>query len=171
MDNELLNKCIAQGNNLAKVCTVLHERLLKVEAQNAKLVQINTALVQRVTRLECTVASMPEKIDAITDIVNHISAVASKHKASTRTPRNYADYERIMNGLQEGKSLKGMSKEFGIPYSTVSAYAHMSDEEVAKLPHAEEAPSDAEAVSNDTDYEQLPQEQLAQEAFTKTELD
>lgn len=170
MDNELLNKCIAQGNNLAKVCTVLHERLLKAEAQNAKLVQISTALVQRVTKLEAAVTAMPEKIDAITDMVNHISDVASKPKASSRTPRNYADYERIMNGLREGKSLKGMSKEFGIPYSTVSAYAHMTDEEVAKLVPADNSQSDAEVVSNDTECEPLPQEQLAQEAFTKNDL-
>lgn len=52
MDNDILNKCVTQGNNLAQICTALHQRLTKVEEQNAKLIQLNSALLQRVVSLE-----------------------------------------------------------------------------------------------------------------------
>lgn len=52
MENDILNKCITQGNNLVQVCTGLHQRLIKVEEQNKKLIELNTALLKRVIILE-----------------------------------------------------------------------------------------------------------------------
>lgn len=160
MDNERLDKCIAQGNGLVKICTALHERLAKVEAQNAKLIQINTALVQRVVELEKSsrihdeaIIAIPQRIDDITAVVNNIADNVSKRKTTARTPRDYKTYKLIADGLAAGKSLKGMSKEYGIPYTTVSSYAHMDDDEVAKLPR-----------DDSDEYETLPQEQLVAEA-------
>ena len=141
MENDILNKCVTQGNNLVKVCTGLHQRLLKVEEQNAKLVQVNTALVQRVVKLEETLASFPDKLDAITKTVESISAKASK-KDTKRVPRTYEMYQQVMKAQEGGMSMKLIAKELGIPYTTVVSYFKLSQEDIDALPHEE--PADAE---------------------------
>lgn len=160
MDNERLDKCIVQGNGLVKICTALHERLAKVEEQNRKLIELNSALLKRVVELEKSsrvhdeaIIAIPQRIDTITATVNNIADNVSKRKTSARTPRDYKTYKLIADGLANGKSLKGMSKEYGIPYTTVSSYAHMDDDEIAKLPR-----------DDSDEYETLPQEQLVAEA-------
>lgn len=134
--DDLLNKCITQGNNLAKICTALHQRLAKVEEQNSKLIQVNTALVQRVTALEQTIQAMPAKIDAITETVNSISDRAGK-KTSKRMPRTYETYLKIMKAQEGGMSMKLIAKEMGIPYTTVVSYFKMSQDDINALPREE----------------------------------
>lgn len=160
MDNDLLNKCVAQGNGLVKICTALHERLAKLEAQNAKLVQINTALVNRVAELEKlshvydeAIAALPKRIDDITQLVNNIADNAAKPKTAPRSQRTYKEYKLVMDSLNSGKTMKATAKDLGISASTVSAYARMNEDVVAQLPR-----------DDSDEYEMLPPEQVVDEA-------
>lgn len=162
MDNNLLNRCITQGNNLAQVCTALHQRLVKVEDQNKKLVELNTALLKRIVShdetatallnriitLENTVTELPDRIDAITAVVNEtkvlVQTSSPKPKASSkRIPRTYDTYQKVMKAQAGGMSMKLIAQELGIPYTTVVSYFKMSQDEIDALPRDEQEPDDA----------------------------
>lgn len=87
MENDILNKCITQGNNLVQVCTGLHQRLVKVEEQNKKLIELNTALLKRVVDLE------KDPKDEVKNVADVVGALIVRVSNLENKPKDAVKYE------------------------------------------------------------------------------